>query len=104
MSEVLSISQLIDMPINQYVKYVEDIPNLTELTGLKKLFEAEYQRVSLVKDGLLEMRATGKYREPATPESVEKSLDDLYSVLITIEDRCTVIVGEQNKRNVSVKD
>lgn len=104
MSEVLSISQLIDMPINQYVKYVEDIPNLTELTGLKKLFEAEYQRVSLVKDGLLEMRATGKYSEPATPESVEKSLDDLYSVLITIEDRCTVIVGEQNKRNVSVKD
>lgn len=104
MSEVMSIAQLIDMPRDQYVEYTKGLPNLTELNGLKKLFEAEYQRVSAVKSGLIEMKKTGEYREPATPESVDKSLDELYSVLMIIEDRCAVIVEEQKTRSVSVKD
>ena len=101
---ITSISVLIDMPRDQYVEYIKGLPNLTELNGLKKLFEAEYQRVSAVKDGLVEIKKTGEYKEPATPESVDKSLEDLYSVLMIIEDRCTVIVDEQKLRDVSVKD
>lgn len=101
--EVISISQLIDMPKDQFTEYVGGIPNLTELNGLKKLFEAEYQKVSLVKDGLLKMKNTGEYIEPATPEKVDESLGELYTVLMIIEERCTIIVEEQKKRNVFVK-
>lgn len=104
MSDVTSISQLIDMTRDQYVEHISGISNLTELNGLKKLFEAEYQRVSLVKDGLLDMKKTKKYVEPATPYNVDKSLQELYSVLMIIEDRCAVIVDEQKRRSVPVKD
>lgn len=104
MSEVMSsISQLIDMSRDEFTQHVKEIPNRTELDGLKKLFEVEYQKVGVVKDGLLEMKRTGKYKEPATPESVDKSLADLYSVLMILEEKCTVIVEEQKSRSVSVK-
>lgn len=104
MSEVVSISQLIDMPKDEYIEYVKSLPNRTELDGLKKLMEVEYQKVGVVKDGLLEMKKTGNYTEPATPETVNKSLEDLYTVLSVIEDRCTIIVEEQKTRSVPVKD
>lgn len=103
MSEMSSISKLIDMPKNDFIQHVKEIPNRTELDGLKKLFEVEYQKVSVVKDGLLEMKKTGEYKEPATPESVDKSLADLYAVLMILEEKCTVIVEEQKSRSVSVK-
>ena len=103
-SEVLSIAQLIDMPKDQFTDFVGSIPNRTELDGLKKLFEVEYQKVGIVKNDLLAMKKTGEYKEPATPESVEKSLNDLYAVLMVIEERCTIIVDEQKSRGISVKD
>ena len=103
MSEMSSISKLIDMPKNDFIQHVKDIPIRTELDGLKKLVEVEYQKVGVVKDGLLEMKRTGEYKEPATPESVDKSLADLYAVLMILEEKCTVIVEEQKSRSVSVK-
>lgn len=102
--EMSSISKLIDMSKDDFTQHIKGIPNRTELDGLKKLFEVEYQKVSVVKDGLLAMKKTGKYEEPATPESVDKSLEDLYSVLMVLEEKCTVIVEEQKARSVSVKD
>ena len=61
------------------------MPTLTEIRGLKNLFEAEYQRVCSVKDGLLDIKKTGKYTANVNQERVEKSLNDLYSVLLIIE-------------------
>ena len=68
-----SLSQVIDMETEQFLTYIHNISNLTELLSLKKLLEAEYQRVCLVKDGLLEMRKSNKYNSKSTPETVEES-------------------------------
>ena len=101
MSGDYTISCLIDMNDKQFKDYIHGLPNLTEVRGLKNLFEAEYQRVCSVKDGLLDMKKTGKYTDSATPEKVEKSLNDLYSALLVIENKHGLIVKEIESRNIS---
>ena len=101
MSGDCTISCLIDMNDKQFKYYIQGLPNLTEVRGLKNLFEAEYQRVCSVKDGLLDMKKTGKYTDSATPEKVEKSLNDLYSALLVIENKRSLIIKEIESRNIS---
>ena len=100
MSGDCTISCLIDMKDKQFKDYLHNLSNLTEVRGLKNLFEAEYQRVCSVKDGLLVMKKTGKYIDSATPE-VEKSLNDLYSALLIIENKHGLIIKEIESRNIS---
>ena len=100
MSKDYTISYLIDMSDGQFKDYIHSIPNLTEVRGLKNLFEAEYQRVCSVKDGLLTMKKTGQYTDSATPEKVEKSLNDLYSALLVIENKHNLIIKEIESRNI----
>ena len=101
MSGDCTISCLIDMNDKQFKDYIHSLPNLTEVRGLKNLFEAEYQRVCSVKDGRLDMKKTGKYTGSATPEKVEKSLNDLYSALLIIENKHGLIIKEIESRNIS---
>ena len=101
MSGDCTISCLIDMNDKQFKDYIHSLPNLTEVRGLKNLFEAEYQRVCSVKDGLLVMKKTGKYIDSATPEKGEKSLNDLYSALLIIENKHGLIIKEIESRNIS---
>lgn len=95
-----SLPQVIDMETEQFLTYIHNISNLTELLSLKKLLEAEYQRVCLVKDGLLEMRKSNKYNSKSTPETVEESLAQLYSVLLVIEHKVLSLNDELKLRRV----
>ena len=101
MSEKCTISCLIDMTDEDFKKYLKDVSTLTEIRGLKNLFEAEYQRVCSVKDGLLDIKKTGKYTANVNQERVEKSLNDLYSVLLIIEHKHSFIIEEIKSRNIS---
>lgn len=105
MNKPTSISALIDMPLAEYREYVKSIPDMGTLSGIKNLFDLEYQNVTGVKDDLLQMQISGEYKNGATPEKVTQSLGELYTALMVIEDRCTILVNEKKSRGVKpVKD
>lgn len=96
-----NISSLIDMSDVDFNEYTKNIPNMSELYGIKRLMELEYQRVTKVKDGLLSMIKTGEYENGADYSKVSKSLNDLYSVLVTIENKCTILNNEIGRRKTT---
>lgn len=101
MNNDCTISCLIDMGTEQFKEYVHGLANMTALRGLKNLFESEYQRVCSVKDCLLTVKKSGEYTDTVTPKSVDKSLDELYSVLMVIEYKTSIIVKEIETRKIS---
>ena len=105
MNEPKSISSLIDMSVEDYKEYLKAVPDMGTLSGIKNLLDLEYQNVTRVKDELLSMKKSGEYKNGATPKQVDSSLGELYTVLMIIEDRCTILLEEKKSRAVKpVKD
>lgn len=95
------VSQIIDMPMEEFKSYVKHIPNLTELLGLKKTLELEYQKVERVKNDTLDLQKTSvAKKDTETEQRCKDSLEKLYAVLMLIEEKCTVIETEKNRRAV----
>ena len=93
------VSQIIDMPMDEFRYYVKRIPNMTELTGLKKTLELEYQKVERVKSDTLDLQKTSvAKKDTETEQKCKDSLEKLYAVLMLIEEKCTVIETEKSRR------
>lgn len=105
MNKPTSISSLIDMSVEDYKEYLKAVPDMGTLSGIKNLLDLEYQNVTRVKDELLGMKKSGEYKNGATPKQVDSSLGELYTALMVIEDRCTILLEEKKSRAIKpVKD
>lgn len=62
--------------------------SMTELLGLKKGLELQYQRVAVVKDRLIELLIKYEVHPSDDPDTI---FNQLYIVLQLIEDRANVV-------------
>lgn len=87
--QVKSFGDIIDMPIEEFDLYLKKSKfSMTELLGLKKGLELQYQRVVVAKDRLIELSIKHEVHPSDDPDTI---FNQLYIVLQLIEDRVNVI-------------
>lgn len=94
MKQFTAMGTIIDATPEEVIPYLKGL-DYGHLTNIKKMLEAEYQRVETTKDAL-NQRLLLKLSETERNQ-VEGTIEQLYIALQRIEDKCTII--EQVKKD-----
>jgi|AntRauTorckE6833_2_1112554.scaffolds.fasta_scaffold06918_7 hypothetical protein len=97
MSEKSLVGKLIDGDIEEVADAVNDL-SYTKLLNLKKQIEIEYQRLTLMKDKLIENRE--EENNAIRENEIKKTVNEIYVAMQKIEDIATVVEKIKEERSL----
>jgi hypothetical protein len=97
MSEKSLVGKLIDGDIEEVADAVNDL-SYTKLLNLKKQIEIGYQRLTLMKDKLIENRE--EENNAIRENEIKKTVNEIYVAMQKIEDIATVVEKIKEERSL----